>query len=193
MNQSQDLNTIMDSRGVSDHHVEVHTEGAEYTVGERFHIGESVAGWEDPATLEVTTVGDGGTLASLDIVDGGIFTGEGSAAGDYTLSDPLPSVLLLKARASSEVPSEGARRGTGEGLGAVLGSGAVVFVGLGAVAMVAAAAVVVRRRRAGANGSDEGDGAAAVQQAPAFPVQLHNAPARPKGELHCGLLDTALL
>jgi hypothetical protein len=85
-----------------DHHVVVHTEGTMYFVGERFHIGVGVAGWAVPATLEVATTGEGGALASLDIVDGGCFTLNESAAGDYDLT-PIEegAELRMKARSGS--------------------------------------------------------------------------------------------
>jgi hypothetical protein len=107
---SMGLDAVMDSQGVADHTVQVQSTGTAYTIGEKFHIGEGVEGWESPATLKVTSVGDDGALANLDIIDGGVFTGDGSAAGDYVLSEPLPtgiveadtSELQMQARAGGE-------------------------------------------------------------------------------------------
>jgi hypothetical protein len=68
------------------HYLEVHTEGAHYEIGDMFHIGVGVEGWAIPATLKVTSIGDGGALADLDIVEEGKYTGDGEPEGNYHLS-----------------------------------------------------------------------------------------------------------
>jgi hypothetical protein len=73
-------------------------------MGDLFYIGEGMDDWSRPATLMVTSVGDGGTLADLDITDGGDYIGDdcNGVEGDYNLTPINAASLQLRARSGGE-------------------------------------------------------------------------------------------
>jgi hypothetical protein len=73
--------------------------GTIYSVGDRFKIGEGVDGWITPAIMEVSAVGEGGSVTDVTLVDGGAFTGD-AGPGTYNL-DTNAAALLLKAKSAS--------------------------------------------------------------------------------------------
>jgi hypothetical protein len=125
--------------------LEVAAGGDWYQVGDRVNIGVGVKGWSSPAVLEVTEVGSGGELVSLEIVDGGTFDGDGSAEGDYHLTH-VENALLMMARVGQQQTSQpaGHHGGSDRRNGLVIMSCAA-----GLVVIIAAVAVVGKRRGAG--------------------------------------------
>jgi hypothetical protein len=137
--------------GVVGHHVVVRTQGEEYRVGDSFKIGVDLAGWAVPATLKVTSVGEGGTLANLEIVDGGEYTGEGSPDGDYRLTPVPAEAQALKAdseHATRSTAKHGEHAGVSQlriGVGSAAGAGLLLFI---------VGAILIAKRRAIVNKSD---------------------------------------
>jgi hypothetical protein len=118
--------------------------GTGYAVGDQFKIGEGVDGWTTPALMEVSAVGEGGSITEVTLVEGGAFAG---SAGPATYNfDANSAALLLMARShsgtaqSTHQQAQARKHSTPHG---------VVFATC-ITAFVAAVAVFVVRRRSAA-------------------------------------------
>jgi hypothetical protein len=140
------LGVIPEGQGVSDLDVVVATGGEEYRVGDRFQIGADSAGWTEPATLEVTSVGDDGALANLNVVDGGAYIGDGDPEGDFELT-PIDELTTIELQSGSEhaAPATADAHRLNAGVGGIAGAGLLVLI---------VGAIVIARRRAIAKQSD---------------------------------------
>jgi hypothetical protein len=123
------------------------TGGADYAVGDQFKIGEDVDGWTTPALVEVSAVGEGGSITEVTLVEGGAFTG-GAGLGTYNL-DGNSADLLLMARShpttaqNTHQQAQARERSTG-----------LVFATCITAFLAVFAMFVVRRRSAAVLGRD---------------------------------------
>jgi hypothetical protein len=128
-------------------HLVVADPGTFYTEGEEVLIGAGNPGWTTPAKLVVTSVDEAGGLIDLDVIDGGLYTGDrGIASGDYDLT-PVEASLLLKARSSSPATAQTKTKQSDLSASEYRTVG-IIGVASSLLALVAIVALVSRRRGA---------------------------------------------